>query len=433
VKIVVAGAGLAGLAAATWLRARSHEVVVFEAGTRPGGQALIVHRPDSRDRVDAGPQYFHGNYRRALSLIEAAGLTPALRRVRGRTRFFDDRVASGSFTCGHRVPYFGAGSPLANLRLLLSGAVRLARNRIDPYALQDHARLDRTPVSEAVTAPFEDEFVSRAAIVIGALAEPGAMPVSYLHLIRLMWIISMTEYLTLDGGIASLHHALAEPLAVRYATAVAGIVRDGARVTGVVLEGGERVSADHVILAVPPHAAASILPAGWEQERSFLAGIRQPPAVIVTLFLDAPLEIGVWSYVFRPDPARLVSFCSDAARKNPAMVPSAKAALQAWICFPASERAIVMTDDELIARVLEELGADFPRIAHRVQHVHVHRIARALPQSPPGHNQAALGFLDALDRRAGIALCGNYLTGGYMECTLWSAERAVKRVGRPCT
>jgi protoporphyrinogen oxidase len=183
-----------------------------------------------------------------------------------------------------------------------------------------------------------------------------------------------------------------------------------------------------VILAVPPHAAASILPLAWVQERAFLDGIRQPPAVIVTLFLDGPLEPDVWSYVFRPDPGRLVSFCSDAARKNPAMVPSGRAALQAWICYPAAERALAMAQDELVRIVLGDLEPGFPGIAMRVQHAHVHRIARALPQSPPGHNQAALRFLHAMDRRTGIALCGNYLTGGYMECALWSAERAVSRV-----
>ncbi len=52
-RVVVIGAGLGGLAAAAHVRARGHEVVVVERGTRPGGRAGLVE--EAGFRLDTGP------------------------------------------------------------------------------------------------------------------------------------------------------------------------------------------------------------------------------------------------------------------------------------------------------------------------------------------------------------------------------------------
>ena len=73
-KIIIAGAGAAGLAAATWLTKLGHDVEVFEATDRAGGRAKIARRPQSDDLFDVGTQYFHSNYKRARSLLRDCGL-----------------------------------------------------------------------------------------------------------------------------------------------------------------------------------------------------------------------------------------------------------------------------------------------------------------------------------------------------------------------
>ncbi|MEM7191244.1 MAG: NAD(P)-binding protein, partial [Pseudomonadota bacterium] len=45
-SVVIAGAGLAGLAAGTWLQKKGHSVQIVEAAERPGGRALTIERPD---------------------------------------------------------------------------------------------------------------------------------------------------------------------------------------------------------------------------------------------------------------------------------------------------------------------------------------------------------------------------------------------------
>ncbi|MCB1772144.1 MAG: FAD-dependent oxidoreductase [Gammaproteobacteria bacterium] len=428
-KVLVVGAGIAGLGAATWARDAGFDVTVIEATDRVGGRAVTATRPGSEDRIDVGTQYFHSNYRLAKQLLRSAGLAASIRPVRGRTRFFDRRAPGGSFTAGHRLPIIRAGGMTDNLRLLASGAWRILRDPVSPFRLRDHVRLDTQTAGTRITDPFEWDFTARCLVLAGCLVEPGPADISYLHMVRLMRIVLTTDYLALDGGIATLHERLAAGLDVRLSTPATQLVWDG-RVRGVTLADGTTVEATHTVLATPPGAASVLMPSDWHEERAFLQATRHPPALIVTFFLDGPLEDGVWSYILPSDPTRLVGFCVDAAQKNPANIPSGKAALQAWICHPASTSAAALDNEALSTRVLTELAPFFPGIDARVEHVQVQRHAAAVPQFPPGRNQAALAFLARIDERPGLEVCGDYLTGGYMECALWSAERAVRRLRR---
>jgi phytoene dehydrogenase-like protein len=60
-RVVVIGAGIAGLGAATYFAKRGHDVRVLEAADRIGGRALTIARRNGRDRVDVGTQYYHSN------------------------------------------------------------------------------------------------------------------------------------------------------------------------------------------------------------------------------------------------------------------------------------------------------------------------------------------------------------------------------------
>ena len=429
-KVIIAGAGLAGLAAGFWAKKAGHDVTIFEASDRPGGRAKTYQRPGSTDLIDVGTQYFHSNYRLALSLIREMGLTPELNRIRGRTRFFDDRLENGSFSSGHRIPYMASGSIFQNVKLLVSGLGHVISNPINPYAVQKHSALDEKSVDEIVKDPFEWEYNVRALFAAGALVEPETGAQSYLQLIRLMRIIVMTDYLTLNRGIASLHEALARNMNIRYGEAITRIIENDNRIHGFETQTGEQVPADHLIVAAPPAISADLLPMNWDEEKSFLQSVHQPPAITVSLFLNKKPENKIWSYFFRPDKQRLVSFCVDAAQKNPQMVPSGNSVLQAWICTPAAEAAVPMTDADLTQKVVRELNTDFPDLTAHIEHSHVHRVERAIPQFPTGQNARVLRFLKSARLRKNISFCGDYLSGGYMESALWAARQSVDQIKR---
>jgi protoporphyrinogen oxidase len=217
---------------------------------------------------------------------------------------------------------------------------------------------------------------------------------------------------------------------MRFEHPVSRLAAEGNTVVGVELEGsGKTARADHVVVALPAPRAAALLPDDWIGERQYLNGITIPPFALVSFFLDRPLDRGIWSYMLPPDAARHVSFVTDAARKSPAMVPSGRSVLQAWPCYPASQALVGLSDSQIIDRCRAELEPFLPGLTGWIEEAHVTRHPYAVPLHPVGHQRRTIEFLRLAEARKGLSFCGDYLTGGFMEAALWSAERAARLNG----
>lgn len=422
-RVIVVGAGIAGLGAATYFARKGHDVEVLEAGDRVGGRAITLASKHG-DKVDAGTQYFHSNYRRALALMEDVGLRKQLSPVAGPTRFFDAHSQRGYFDISHRLPWFPPAG-LNNLKAL--GLIaRVLRTSRDPFSLDYLPALDAASAWDELTDPFLRDFVLRPLMLAGALAEPSTADPSLAHALRLFRIVVMTNYYVLPSGVASLTAALAQRLRVRFGQPVKRLVVERGSVTGVELVNGQAQSADHVVVAVPPPAALPLLPQDWAAEQRYLQSITIPPFALVSLFLDRPLDKRVWSYMLPPQTIA-VSFVTDALRKAPAMVPSGKSILQAWICYPASQSSGALSDNDMIERSRRELEPYFPGLSNMTEEAYVTRHPYAVPFHTPEHQSRTAEFLRNVDSRKGLSFCGDYMTGGFMEAALWSAERAAAR------
>jgi protoporphyrinogen/coproporphyrinogen III oxidase len=422
-RVLVIGAGIAGIGAATYFARKGHDVEVREAGERVGGRAITLTSKRG-DKVDAGTQYFHSNYRRALSLMDEAGLGGQVSPVAGPTRFFDTRSECGYFDVSHRLPWFPPAG-LNNLKAL-GLIVRMLRASRDPFSLDYSPALDAANAWKELTDPFVRDFVLRPLMLAGALAEPSAAEPSLAHVLRLFRIVVMTNYLVLPGGVASLTAALAKKLRVSFGQPAKRLVIEGNNVAGVELANGQTLPADHVVVAVPPPAALPLLPQDWTAERQYLQSIAIPPFALVSLFLDRPLDKRVWSYMLPPQKTA-VGFVTDALRKAPAMVPSGKSVLQAWICYPASQSFAALSDNDVVERCRRELEPYFPGLSTMIEEAHVNRHPYAVPFHTPGHQSRTVDFLRNVDLREGVSFCGDHMTGGFMEAALWSAERAAAR------
>ena len=72
-KVVVVGAGFAGLAAAIALQERRHQVVLLERRGVLGGRATSYRDAVTGEDVDNGTHLMIGAYRDALDLVRRAG------------------------------------------------------------------------------------------------------------------------------------------------------------------------------------------------------------------------------------------------------------------------------------------------------------------------------------------------------------------------
>ncbi len=426
-KIVVIGAGIAGLGAATYAAKAGHDVVVIEAGDAVGGRAKTLRYRG--DTCDVGTQYYHSSYKRASALMRELDIEKTLSVIHGNTRFFDGRVDGGSFLVSHRLPWFKPAGIGGNLRLLWRLIQLVVSHPINPFALTDKVpRSDAVKALDVLQDRNEIEFLVRSLTVAGAITEPEPTDVSLLHVVRLLRIIALTDYLSCSEGNLLLHEKLAERLTIRLETPATRIVEEGGRITGVEVESGEVLPADHVMVATTPPAALRFVPEEWTEEREFLASVKIPSFAFPTFFLDRPLEKNVWSYMSPWGQGNKLSCMLDASQKNPKMVPSGKAILQPWPSYPAWEELKDLDDSQIVEVVLGELDDLFPGIRGQVEHVEVTRHAYAVPFHPVGHQRRAMEFLAKADEHAGVSFCGDYISGGYLEPALWTAERAVTRL-----
>jgi oxygen-dependent protoporphyrinogen oxidase len=154
--IAIVGAGIAGLAAAFFLRDEPADVIVLDGAPRPGGKLALAEVAGCR--VDVGAEALLTRRPEGTGLIEAAGLggelvpagtTAARIWSRGEMRPLPARQFMG-------VPADAAG--LAQAGLL--SAAGLARARQEPDLPSTHRDGD-VPVASYVAARFGQEVVDR--------------------------------------------------------------------------------------------------------------------------------------------------------------------------------------------------------------------------------------------------------------------------------
>lgn len=428
-KIVVIGAGIAGLSAAYRLREAGHVVTVFEATDRVGGRARRIKRPGYDEWIDSGTQYYHSNYRLTLRLIADLGLSSETKKIGGATRFYSSGSHS-SFLVTPQSPWIKPGGLGGNLRALKLALRLLWHNRGSTFGTTSGAdrMLDLTPALELTDDPFIRDYIIRMLPIIGGLAEPDVANISALQIRRLIRIILTTDYIALKRGTISLHEELALRLDVRLSSPVASLLVSGRSAKGVTLQSGDIVPADHVVVACPAPAAAEIVPETWTEVRQYLAEVAMPPAVLTHLFLDRELEKGVWTHLLPRNHNGPVQFFVDTQQKNPSGNKSGKATLQAWIVSPRSDLLIDLSDDEIVAATVRDLETIMPGAGKWVEGSEVTRFMQAIPQATVGHDRSSRMFLELVDTYEGVGFCGDYLSGGYVECAIWAAEREIRRI-----
>jgi phytoene desaturase len=278
-RVVVVGAGLAGLSAALRLRGAGREVTVLDRCAGPGGRAGVLTRAGYT--LDTGPSVFTAPEVLADAFTAVGERMADRLTLRPLSTTYRARFADGSHLDVHadRAAFAaeveqlcGPGEAAALLRYLddLAELYRLQlRTFIDrnldspldllgPELLALVRRGGFRRLSSHVASYFSDERLRRlfSFQALYAGVSPFRAIAAYAVIAQLDIGAGVWHPV---GGIGAVPRAMAAAAAdagveFRYDTAVTELALAGSRVTGVVLEDGDRLAADAVVVtADAPH------------------------------------------------------------------------------------------------------------------------------------------------------------------------------------
>jgi len=445
VGAVVAGAGIAGLAAALQLQLTGHEVLVIDASDRPGGVMRTDHV--SGYVIERGP---NTTYVKApmLEFLRALGAEKSLLAARPASRLRWIYHADGlkpvpmSPLALLRTPLLSASG---KLRLLAEPFIRRANGADESVAEFFGRRLGKQAV-EGLVGPFltgvyaGDEHELGAEAVFPSLVEMerksgsiviGALGGMFRRRPRgLRGSFSAVEGL---GPFArTLAERLIEPVALE--NRVVAVRRDGDRwlVRTSSQAGESRVRAKRVVLAVPADQAAEILRGVSSQLADELAAIEYAPIVGVPLGVDPSavrekLE-GFGFLVPRGAGIQLLG-CLYMSQLFPSRAPVGRELLQCLVGGRRWPEAVDLPDEEIVKQVCADLDQilglrEPPRV------LAVTRWRQAIPQPRRDHVARIARVREQLAAFPGIALAGAYTGGISVADSLDSGLRAARDVSR---
>ncbi len=433
-KVVIVGAGIAGLSVAHALgkrgaRQRGVDVVVTDAAERPGGN-IQTERHDGFV-CERGPNGFLDSAPATLDLVRDLGLED-------RVQVSDDRARRRFIYRGgrlHEVPGGPAGFLKSGL-LSWRGKLRIAG---EPWAAARpegdetiHAFAARRIGREAADVLI-DSMVSgvfggnaRALSLRACFPKMWEMETEHGGLFRALLArrrarktprgpvgSPLGRLTSFRGGTAELIDALARRSGaeVRLGARVASL-SNGARYR-VEVEGGNAIEADAVVLASGGAASATIVRSLDAELAGGLAEIPSAPMAVVCLGYDEarlprPLE-GFGFLVPRGEGLRLLGALWDSSI-YPGRAPSGAALIRVMLGGAHDPGAAALDDEALVALARQGLADTMGiRAEPAFQRVFTHPLG--IPQYVTGHLDR-LARIDArLARHPGLAVAGNSFRG----------------------
>ncbi|MBN2168349.1 MAG: FAD-dependent oxidoreductase [Actinobacteria bacterium] len=411
-KVIVVGAGAAGLAATNLLRKKGIDVTALESKSAAGGRARCYTKEGFT--LDTGAQFLAKICKTQLRLSEEMGIA---------SEILPFLVSAALWRNGRMYPISMRPSNLVKFRgLPIAAYPQVAA--LMPAMLYRYFQLDYKNMSfdrlldlgKTSVADFVHKHSGGAALewvmepLVETLTLGEATDVSIPHIICLMGLYK--GLLLMEKGIGSLPAALYEKnkAAIKLNTKVNKIVIDGGKVKGAETSEGF-MDADHVICATTAGAARKIIPDLPDEIRKPLETVKYSSTVHVMVALEKRLLPGkLYACTLPPRANSFLSGLNDCSGKSPFFAPEG-CGLSHCVTYGRHTRAFMkLSDDEVVRRTMMELQRFVPDVPNNPIFADVIRWDEAICLEYPGQPNAMYCMKkNHLHDVKGLHLAGEYM------------------------
>jgi oxygen-dependent protoporphyrinogen oxidase len=433
-RVIVIGAGIAGLAAAHVLTGAGLSVKVLEASGRVGGR-MTTDRVNGFV-VDRGAQFLSSEYSLLLSLAAELGLTPGIRE----TSPWSAVVRNGT------IRRMRVDNPLQVLTSGLLGWSTAARFGWRIWQLRKSLR--SLPLNDySQWAAFDNETVSSWASrtvdqsVTEYLYEPMLQGFYFqapedtslsLALVLSAFGFRRARTLTCTGGVGMLPEALASRLDVVINSPVRSV--EIAADSVLVATTSSMMQADYVILAVPATEARRVYTSGDDlslrlMATSYSANINIAFMTDDGFSLPAKL-IDVYGLLVPRLEREYIASIGIEANKDRDRAPHGQL-LNIMLSNTASQSMMSLPDDVIVRTVTPEVESFLPGISGHIEATRIYRWPQAEPYSHVGRATDLRQYReDVCSSLPRVLLAGDYMSMPYTEGAAESGKWAADRIAR---